>query len=50
LLTSAEGDKTSEDVEALVICFETSLGNVYMNVALRYNKRRMADHATAGRS
>ncbi len=50
LLTSAEGDKTSEDVEALMICFETSLGNVYMNVALRYNKRRMADHATAGRS
>jgi chemotaxis protein CheX len=50
LLTSAEGDKTSEDVEALVICFETSLGNVYMNVALRYSKRRMADHATAGRS
>ncbi len=50
LVTSAEGDKTSEDVEALVICFETSLGNVYMNVALRYNKRRMADHATGGRS
>ena len=50
LLTSAEGDKTSEDVEALVICFETSLGNVYMNVALRYNKRRMADHAACGRS
>ena len=50
LLTSTEGDKTSEDVEALVICFETSLGNVYMNVALRYNKRRMADHAAMGRS
>jgi chemotaxis protein CheX len=49
LLTSAEGDKTSEDVEALMICFETSLGNVFMNVALRYNKRRMSDHAAAGR-
>jgi len=49
LLTSAEGDKTSEDVEALVICFETSLGNVFMNVALRYNKRRMADHVAVGR-
>jgi len=47
LLTSTEGDKTSEDVEALLICFETSLGNVYMNVALRYNKRRMSDHAVA---
>jgi len=31
-----------------VICFETALGNVYMNVALRYNKRRMADHAALG--
>ena len=49
LVTSDEGDKSSEDVEALMICFETSLGNVYMNVALRYNKRRMSDHATAGR-
>jgi hypothetical protein len=36
-------------VEALMICFETSLGNVFMNVALRYNKRRMSDHmALAG--
>jgi chemotaxis protein CheX len=50
LLTAEEGDKTSEDVEALMICFETSMGNVYMNVALRYNKRRMSDHvAVAGR-
>jgi chemotaxis protein CheX len=49
LLTAEEGDKTSEDVEALMICFETSLGNVFMNVALRYNKARMADHAAVGR-
>jgi chemotaxis protein CheX len=49
LVTGDEGDKTSEDVEALVICFETSLGNVFMNVALRYNKGRMADHAVVGR-
>jgi len=48
LVTTAEGDKTSEDVEALMICFETSFGNVFMNVALRYNKRRMSDHAAAG--
>jgi len=49
LVTAEEGDKTSEDVEALMICFETSLGNVFMNVALRYNKQRMADHAVVGR-
>jgi hypothetical protein len=48
LLTSDEGDKSSEDTEALVICFETSLGNVFMNVALRYNHRRPADRAVAG--
>ena len=48
LLTASEGDKSSEDVEALMICFETSMGNVFMNVALRYNKRRLADHAVAG--
>ena len=48
LLTASEGDKTSEDVEALMICFETGLGNVFMNVALRYNKRRMSDHMELG--
>jgi chemotaxis protein CheX len=48
LLTSEEGDKSSEDVEALMICFETSLGNVFMNVALRYTNRRMSDHKAVG--
>jgi CheY-specific phosphatase CheX len=48
LLTSQEGDKTSEDTEALMICFETPMGNVFMNVALRYNKRRMENHAAVG--
>jgi chemotaxis protein CheX len=48
LVTSDQADKTSEDVETLMICFETSMGNVFMNVALRYNKRRMADHAKVG--
>src|SRR2546430_4481632 len=48
LLTAQEGDKTSEDTEALMISFETSLGIVYMNVALRYSKKRLADHAALG--
>lgn len=48
LLTSDEGDTSSEDVEAVLICFETAKGNVYMNVALRHNRQRMAEHATAG--
>jgi chemotaxis protein CheX len=49
LLASDHGDKTSEDTEALMISFETSLGNVFMNVALRHNRRRMSDHAVIGR-
>jgi chemotaxis protein CheX len=49
LLSSEEGDKTSEDVEALMMCFATTLGTVFMNVALRFNKNRMADHAVAAR-
>ena len=37
LHTSEQGSKSSEDTEALVMCFNTSSGNVYMNVALRYH-------------
>src|ERR1700704_4839035 len=48
LVTSEEGDKSSEDVEALMISFETSLGSVFMNVALRYNQKRIAEHAVVG--
>jgi chemotaxis protein CheX len=46
LHTSDHGSKSSEDTEALVMCFNTSSGNVFMNVALRYNRRRRsAEHA-----
>jgi chemotaxis protein CheX len=50
LLTSEHGSVGSEDTEALVICFETGRGSVFMNIALRYNIRP-ADElaATAGR-
>jgi chemotaxis protein CheX len=37
LHTSEHGPQSSEDTEALVMCFETSIGNVFMNIALRYN-------------
>ena len=48
--TSEEGIKGSEDTEALVMCFETPVGSVFMNIALRYNRRRQADmSAAAGR-
>ena len=45
LHTSEQGPKTSEDTEALVMRFNTSHGNVFMNVALRYNRRRAAERA-----
>lgn len=48
LHTSEHGAKSSEDTEALVICFETGSGNVFMNIALRYNLRRQEEHAAAG--
>lgn len=43
---SEQGSKTSEDVEALVMCFNTERGNVFMNVALRYHRRRSLERAT----
>jgi chemotaxis protein CheX len=43
--TSEHGDKSSEDTEALVICFETAIGNVFMNISLRYNRRRQGERA-----
>jgi len=41
-----QGYKGSEDTEALVMCFETPAGSVFMNIAMRYNRRRRADAAT----
>src|SRR3984957_636189 len=43
--TSEQGSKSSEDTEALVMCFSTSSGNVFMNVALRYHRRRATERA-----
>ena len=40
LHTSEHGPKSTEDTEALVLCFETSSGNVFMNIALRYGRRK----------
>jgi len=42
LHTSEHGPKGSEDTEALVICFETCSGNVFMNIAMRYNRTRQS--------
>ena len=38
---------SSEDTEALVMCFETGKGSVFMNIAMRYNRRRKEERAGA---
>ena len=35
--TSERGESSTENTEALVMCFETASGTVYMNIALRYH-------------
>src|SRR5438046_473525 len=49
LHTLEHGSKSSEDTEALVICFETASGNVFMNIALRSNRRRQGERAAAAK-
>lgn len=34
-LQTSDGPKSSEDTEAVVICFETGIGEVFMNIAMR---------------
>ncbi len=41
--TDELGEKSNEEQEALVMCFDTGNGNVFMNIALRYTRRRRAD-------
>lgn len=41
--TDELGEKSSEDQESLVMCFDTGSGNVFMNIAMRYNRRRRFD-------
>jgi chemotaxis protein CheX len=40
---SSQGFSGSEDMEALVMDFSSAAGSVYMNIAMRYNRRRRAD-------
>jgi chemotaxis protein CheX len=47
LHTSEHGPTSSEDTEALVICFETDIGNVFLNIALRHNASRRPERAAA---
>jgi len=42
LHTSDRGPKSTEDTEALVLCFDTASGSVFMNIALRYGQSTQA--------
>jgi chemotaxis protein CheX len=46
LHTCEEGLAGTEDTEALVMCFGTPAGDVYMNIAMRYNRRRRGEKTT----
>lgn len=37
------GEKSSEDQEALVMCFDSAGSRIFMNVALKYKRRRKAE-------
>jgi chemotaxis protein CheX len=41
------GLQGNEDTEALVLYVETPAGNVYMNIAMRYNRRRRGEELVA---
>jgi len=47
LHTDEKGVTGSEDTEALVMCFDTPSGPVYMNIAMRYNRRRKTEREAA---
>ena len=38
-----DGVKSSEDTEALVMCFDTDSGQVFMNIAMHYRRRRRGE-------
>src|SRR5271169_3001608 len=46
---TSEGARSSEDTEALVICFDTEAGSVFMNIALRYRQGHAEVAVAAGR-
>jgi len=46
--TANRGAASSEDTEAVVMCFDTSSGTVFMNIAMRYNHRRKHDPVLVG--
>ncbi len=40
-----QGFEGTQDTEALVMCFDTPSGSIYLNIAMRYNRRRKEERA-----
>ena len=40
---SDQGLASNSETEALVMCFQTPTGKIYLNIAIRYNQRRRGD-------
>ena len=38
-LTAEQCQRADEDTEASIVCFETTHGNVHLNIAMHYTKR-----------
>ena len=47
LHAAEQGLGGNEETEVLVMCFETPKGNVFMNIAMHYNRRRKEERAAA---
>jgi chemotaxis protein CheX len=47
LHTSEKGLQGTEDTEALVLCFKTANGKAFLNIAMRYNRRRQGEAMAA---
>jgi chemotaxis protein CheX len=45
--TDPEGMRSSYDTEAVVMSFETPAGCVYLNISMRYNRRRRPEREAA---
>ena len=38
-LTAEQCERAGEDTEASIVCFETTHGNVHLNIAMQHKKR-----------
>jgi chemotaxis protein CheX len=45
-----QGVEGSQDTEALVMCIDTPSGSIYLNIAMRYNRRRKAERVALATS